>query len=158
MNCKRFSHPIESPLICVFIRESFPFLDNSDMRDNIGLTPAVHTHLGWGIPISTNAHEKSSRHEFDKACRRWAYYQSDPIGYFVALEVHESDGGSSEDDVFGMGLPRTNVSNGLGLGKLMRSRMSATSLGSGAGWEPDLPPTERLSRTLRVLVAWKAKS
>lgn len=136
---------------------------DSDMRDNIGLTPAVHAHLGWGIPISTNAHEKSSRHDFEKACRRWAYYQSDPLGYFAALEAHESDGGSSEDDIFGSP-PRSNRMNGnghgsgSGFGKLIKSRMSATSFGSGADWEPDLPPTERLSRTLRVLVAWKSKS
>ena len=135
------------------------------MRDNIGLTPAVHTHLGWGIPISTNANDKSPRHEFEKACRKWAYYQSDPIGYFAALEAHESDGGSSEDDVFG--LPPHNHNNrpngfghgsGSGIGKLIKSRFSSVSLGSGSDWEPDLPPTERLSRTLRVLVAWKSKS
>lgn len=125
------------------------------MQDHIGLSPAVHAHLGWGMPVTTKAqHDKSPRYEFDKAWRKWAYYQADPNGYFAAMKATESDGGSSEDDMFGT--PQTN-GHVSGFGKAAKPRASSLLSGNGLEWEPDLPPTERLSRTLRVLVAWKSK-
>ncbi|CAL1712725.1 unnamed protein product [Somion occarium] len=129
-----------------------------DMRDHIGLAPAVRTQLGWAMPVPMNTRDKSSRHEFDKLCREWAQYQNDPVAYFASLQPPASDNGgisSSDDDVIARTLGIHGGRSSNERERTKRSRGSSTTE-QRVDWEPEVPPTERLSRTLRVLVAWKA--
>ncbi|KAI0081651.1 hypothetical protein K474DRAFT_1258092 [Panus rudis PR-1116 ss-1] len=148
-----------------------------DMRDHIGLGSAVQKYMGWMMPTSIPPRD-DARHEFDKACREWASYIKDPAAYFRAMAYPSRANGSAVPLLPQVINSHSNGADGMDSAPLSpltpsspsafspladrwppndsgESNRTRSSDGDDVSFPDETDPSERLSRTFRVLVAWK---
>ncbi|KAI0923210.1 hypothetical protein AcV7_005787 [Taiwanofungus camphoratus] len=131
-----------------------------DMQDCMGFATVVETRLGWG-PVAPSRTQQ--RKDFDAMCVAWAQYQDE------LRSAHEPD--APESPAAASLVPRSTARNtGDGdetvrprkVSDLLKENLSRSQLSQDDDGPPPLrrvnptPPSQRLSRTVRVWAALKA--
>lgn len=122
------------------------------MEDSIRPSQVVQDNLGWAPVRSTDPPE---RVEFESLCKKWARFKQDllteyfarrpeapppPFAHAPPSEIHSDDLSRSEDE--------SSLQE-------QASRHSAPSVLEELKPLSSLLPQQRISRVLRVFVAWK---
>ncbi|KAG5652892.1 hypothetical protein H0H81_003256 [Sphagnurus paluster] len=114
-----------------------------DMRDKCGLGNALEERFSWPSAESTPSPERKI---FETACEKWDkwemeqeanHHQRIPAGPYIATRPSPTAQQFSDSNDY--------ISHGHGRGKKRVSTSSGSTL---------LPPTRRMSRAMRVFVAW----
>ena len=116
-----------------------------DMEDSIQLASAVHTHLGWPL---VRAPVPPERLEFEELCALWAKHRdSESVDGALGLpRLSHAESRASSVSVSTMEGPPSVAPP---------SNLSASQRGDAATLV-SLEPYERMSRTVKSFVAWKA--
>ncbi|GBE83124.1 hypothetical protein SCP_0501710 [Sparassis crispa] len=125
-----------------------------DMSENVNFDAIIHDRLNWDVA----AYGRSQRRkEFDVMCATWAQYQAEVRGFRRSSSTVTSPPESS--DAHEPGAHRQGETGGdPGVGSRNPSlNVDDQPPAAHHSFSPEyIPPSLRLSRTIRVFVGWKA--
>ncbi|KAG6814225.1 hypothetical protein H0H92_015340 [Tricholoma furcatifolium] len=142
--------------IASLTREEFDGLINKfemDMRDKCGLADALGDRLGWRIKDMTLSQERDA---FQTACEKWDKWEEEQLASTPSPQRSKHLYPRSPQPRASTSTLSTSgaIDNGLHSGRSRsQDRKIKDAVSSSSAL---LPPTRRLSRAMRVFVAWKS--